>query len=212
MIKLLYDITVPIHSDMPVYEGDDPIITTPLFTVEKDGANVTGIQNFTTHFGTHVDPPLHFVTNGKSLDEIPLDQFWGKARVIYIKNQDAITPDELEHHQIEAGDIVLFRTRNTEAGLLGIKEFQQDHVYVTAEAALSLVKKGVKLVGIDYLSVDKAGDSSFPAHNTFLQNGVIILESVRLSDVPSGIYYLLCLPLRIKHADGAPARAVLAEY
>jgi arylformamidase len=210
MNKILYDITVPIHSEMPVYEGDDPIITKALFTIDKEGVNITAIQNFTTHFGTHVDPPLHFVAQGKTLDDIPLGNFWGKASVIYIENQRAVTAQELMKHDIAADDIILLHTRNS--GMLSLKTFQKDHVYIAGDAAEYLVSKKVRLVGIDYLSVDQFGDETYPAHNTFLKNGIIILESANLQYVPAGVYNLVCLPLRIKGADGAPARAVLTEY
>jgi len=211
MNTVLYDITLPIHDGMPVYEGDDPIVTKKIITIEESGiCNITGIQNFSTHFGTHVDPPLHFVDKGKNLDEVDIQRFIGKAIVVTIKNSDAITAKELKDLKIEAGINILFHTRNS--NFLASSEFHQDHVYIEKDAAEYLAAKKVNLVGIDYLSVDKFGDEDYPAHRTLLKNGVIVLEAVNLIGVPDGIYNLICLPLRIKGADGSPARALLAQF
>lgn len=211
-MKVLYDITTPIHQDMPVYEGDDPIETTSILTIEESGiANITGIVNFTTHFGTHVDPPLHFVQNGQSLDDVPLERFCGVAKVIEIEEGGNIDERQLRQHLISPNDIVLFKTDNSRRRLLEKKDFHTDHAYISQDGAEYLVQKKVKMVGVDYLSVDKYGDESFPAHNTLLRNGVVILESANLVEVEPSIYYLICLPLKIRGADGAPARAVLLE-
>jgi arylformamidase len=209
MFSILHDISMPLHSQIPVYAGDTPIVVEPHLTIAEDGVNVSAIRNATTHFGTHVDLPLHVIAGGADLDQVSLDRFCGRARVIQIENRVAVTLEELADHAIDPGDIVIVRTRNTTDDLLARSAFQENYVYLQREAAQYLVQRKVPLVGIDYLSVDPPGDPTLPAHRILLGNGVLILEGVVLNDVAPGIYQLICLPLRIRCADGAPARAVL---
>lgn len=211
MLTILHDISMPVRADMPVYPGDPPIGLEPQLTLATDGVNVTAIRHASTHFGTHVDLPRHILADGASLDDVPLERFCGRARVIHIRDRRAITVEELAGHLIDPGDRVLFRTRNSEERLLERPDFVHDYVYLTAAAAAELVRRQAGLVGIDYLSVDPPDDLALPAHHVLLGAGVPILEGAVLAGVAPGLYQLICLPLRISGGDGAPARAVLAR-
>ncbi len=211
MFTILHDISLPVHTDMPVYPGDPPISLEPQLTLAADGVNVTAIRHASTHFGTHVDVPRHVLAGGASLDETPLERFCGQARVIHIRDRRAITAEELAGCVIAPGDRVLFHTRNSEERLLERPAFVNDYVYLTAEGAELLVRRRVGLVGVDYLSVDPPDDPALPAHHILLEAGVLILEGAALTGVAPGTYQLICLPLRIRGGDGAPARAALAR-
>jgi len=203
----LFDITMPIHPKMPVFPGDDPPQQKWLHRIQDgDGNNLSALV-LGSHTGTHVDAPYHFVENGITLDQIPLEVFVGKALVIEITDPESISVDELRRHPIASAERVLFKTRNS--SLLSRSEFQEDFVYIEGSAAEYLVRQGVRLVGVDYLSVDQYGAESSPAHHTLLGHGVVILEGADLSSVEPGAYTLVCLPLKVIGAEGAPVRALL---
>jgi len=203
----LFDITMPIHSEMPVFPGDDPPQQKWLHRIQNgDGNNLSALA-LGSHTGTHVDAPYHFVENGITLDQVPLEVFVGKALVIEITNPDSISIDGLRRHPIASAERVLFKTRNSST--LSRSGFQEDFVYIELAAAEYLVRQGVRLVGVDYLSVDQYGSDSNPAHHTLLGHGVVILEGTDLSLVEPGTYTLVCLPLKVTGAEGAPVRALL---
>ena len=203
----LFDISMPIHSKMPVFPGDGLPQQKWLHRMEEgDGNNLSALA-LGSHTGTHVDAPFHFVENGITLDEIPLEVFVGKALVIEITDAVSISVEELRLHPIASAERVLFKTRNSST--LSRSGFQEDFVYIEGGAAEYLVSLGVRLVGVDYLSVDRYGDESSPAHHTLLGHGVVILEGADLSMVEAGVYTLVCLPLKVMGAEGAPVRAVL---
>jgi arylformamidase len=205
-----YDISLTITPTMAVWP-DDP---QPLFErVSKieEGRNANGSNmSMSVHTGTHVDAPYHFLQDGSTVEKMPLDVLIGRVYVAHIPdNVNVITPVELE-----AADIpprtrrVLIRTRNSKYWSKEPTKFQEDFVGVDAAAAEYLVKRGVKLIGIDYLSVAPYKNSK-PTHVTLLKAGVVILEGLNLSQVSRGRYNLICLPLKLEGRDGSPARAVL---
>ena len=203
----LFDITMPLHPKMPVFPGDQSPQRKWLHRIQYgDGNNLSALA-LGSHTGTHVDAPYHFVENGITLDQIPLEVFVGKALVIEITDPDSISVDELRRHPIASAERVLFKTRNSST--LSRNRFQEDFVYMEGAAAEYLVRQGVRLVGVDYLSVDQYGDESSPTHHTLLGHGVVILEGADLSSVDPGAYTLVCLPLKVTGAEGAPVRAVL---
>lgn len=206
MKTIIYDITRIIHSDALVYPGDDPILVDNLCKIDNNcPCNITNLE-WTTHFLTHVDPPLHFIKDGRSLDDIPLDRFTGKSLVIEVDG-DAVLPEHIPENV--TGYNLLFKTRNSFE--YDESKFNESHVYVSKEACEIAVERGINMVGIDYISIDRFGDESYPAHNTLLSNDVLILEGIDLSEVPLGEYFLFALPLKIKGGDGSPVRAVLTE-
>jgi arylformamidase len=210
----IYDITVPISTELPVYPGDPPIELERVMSLDKgDIANVTRLC-CSTHFGTHVDPPSHFLPDGIPLDQLPLETLIGMARVVDVGDVPFIDAAVLERCHLDSATRVLFKTRNSgfwPPHLNAEKSFREDFVYIEPDAAKILVNRGVQLVGIDYLSVEKFNFDKPTTHLILLGAGVVIVEGLALSEVPPGDYELVCLPLKIKNGDGAPARVVLRE-
>jgi len=206
----IYDITVPISNDLPVYPGDPAIEIKRTLSLEAGDVARVSHLSCGTHTGTHVDPPSHFVMNGMPLDQLPLDVLIGPARVVDVGAVPAIDAAALRGVNLDGVTRVLFKTRNSRLWLEAA-EFAEDFVYPEADAARHLVKRGVRLVGIDYLSVEKFNFDQPTTHLALLENNVIIIEGLNLSEVAPGDYELICLPLKIKDGDGGPARAVLRE-
>ena len=207
--KSLFDISRLIANNSTIYPGDAPIKMEPLCSIGLGcPCNVTRLTNWSTHFLTHIDAPVHFIENGASLDQLPLQRFICDAVVVNI-TQDAITASDFPSYVDMRGKAVLFQTRNSLISTAS--PFDVNHVYVTKEAAERAVELGVNMVGIDYLSIDRFGDETYPAHYTLLGNNVLILEGLNLEAVDSGVYSLMALPLKIEGADGSPVRAVLAK-
>ena len=172
-----------------------------------DHNNSSGV-NMSVHSGTHLDAPFHFVPEGATIDSLPLDLFIGPAVVHAVEADRYITAEHVA--QVDLGDIprVLFKTRNSQ--LLKKSAYDPGFVAFSVEAAKALVARGVRLVGLDYLSVAHA-DEQIPVHRAFLDHGVALLEGVDLSEIKPGRYELLCFPVRLHGSDGAPCRAVLRD-
>jgi arylformamidase len=160
------------------------------------------------HSGTHLDAPFHFLPDGVKIDALPLDLFMGPALVHAVEADRYITDDHVKTLELRGETRVLFKTRNSE--LLKKSAYDPDFVAFSEEAARALVARGVKLVGLDYLSVAHA-DEQVPVHRAFLDHGVVLLEGVDLSAIVPGRYELICFPLRLHGSDGAPCRAVLRD-
>jgi len=202
------DISVPLRDSMVYWPSDPPVSIKRVKDIEQgDTANLSVIS-MGAHSGTHVDAPIHFVKKGKGVDNIPLDTVVGRARVIEIKDSESITPEELVRHRIRRGERILFKTENS-SHVWQKDEFVEDFVFISDAAADFLVDRGVRLVGIDYLSVGSFKHGGSYVHKTLLSGGVWTIEGLDLSKVTHGNYDLICLPLRIIAGDGAPARAIL---
>jgi arylformamidase len=208
----IYDITVPISENMPIYEGDPKVKIEVSSSIAKgDAANVTQLC-FGSHTGTHVDAPGHFIDGTRKVHQLDLEKLVGDCRVVEIeKDAAAIEPRHVEN--LETVERVLFKTRNSDFWNEPETGFRTDFTYITPEAARVLVEKNVKLVGIDYLSVEKFGSSDFATHIALLEKEIVIIEGLDLREVPAGDYELICLPLKVVSptGDGAPARTVLRE-
>mgnify|MGYP005847578039 CR=1 FL=1 len=202
------DLSVPLREGMPTYPGDQPFSLQPLLRIaEGKACNLSAIQ-MGTHTGTHVDPPWHFVADGITVDRLPLDLLIGKAYVVSVRNVPAVTAHALQSASIPDGvERLLIQTDNS-FGSWDKADFQPDFVYLTADAAEWLVQRDIRLVGIDYLSVEQFRAPEPRAHRTLLGAGVIIVEGLNLQELEPGWWRFICLPLRIEGADGAPARAV----
>ncbi len=209
MIKT-YDVTVAISNELPVYPGDPKVEIHRTLSLEAgDVANVSHLS-CSSHIGTHVDPPAHFIAGGVALDHLDLDTLIGVARVVDVGEVDVIDLAALERVALDGVTRVLFKTRNS---LLweSPHEFQRNFVYLDTAAAEFLVAHGVKLVGIDYLSIEKFNFDQPTTHLALLGNNVIVVEGLNLSGIVPGDYELICLPIKIKDGDGGPARVVLRE-
>jgi len=202
------DVTLPLHNDMVSWPGDANIDIKRVVDMAKGAmANVTAIS-MGSHTGTHMDAPLHFVNRGLSIDQMPLDTTIGRARVIEIRDAESIKAAELIPYNIRSGERIIFKTRNSPYAWQ-VGKFVEDYVFVSEAAARHLVERGVRMVGVDYLSVDRYGQGGGSAHQVLLGNGIWIIEGLDLAPVSEGEYELVCLPLRLEGVDGSPARALL---
>lgn len=201
------DISVPLRHGMPHWPDDQP------FELHRDHDMAQGAENnlsslkTSAHVGTHMDAPLHFINGGSSIDQVPLDVVIGPARVIEIEDAREIPIAELEKHAIQPGERLLFRTANSHRAWKA-DEFQKDFVAIGEAAAKWLAERRPALVGVDYLSVAPFADGG-PTHRALLGAGVWVIEGLNLEGVEPGRYELVCLPLKIAGAEGAPARAVI---
>ena len=205
----IYDITVPIYAKMPVYEGDPGVKIDAWSAFAKGDSSNVSMLNFGAHTGTHVDAPAHFIEGARKIDALSLEVLIGAARVIRVPDDlTEITSEFLERGDLSGVERLIFHTRNSAFWNEG---FRKDFTHLLPEAAQLLVERGVKLVGTDYLSIEKFHSGHHKTHLTLLANNVVIVEGLNLSDVPEGDYELICLPLKIADGsgDGAPARAVL---
>ena len=203
----IYDISVSLSKITPVVPGQPVFSREPLSEIAKGGrANVSKIS-MTSHTGTHVDAPFHFVQEGTTIDRVDLEQINGPAKVFELKSKERITVADIEDLDIEEGDIVVFKTRNSE--LWKLDHFTRDYVCITPEAANYLASKKVHAVGVDYAIPEAFDDLARPVHHTLLGQNIILIEGLDLSGVPAGDYVLICLPLKISGGDAAPARVIL---
>ena len=207
----IIDISVPLSNSLVVWPSDPPLHIERRRFLEKDGANVSQLD-MGVHSGTHVDPPLHFVPGGATVDQLPLDVLIGPADVVEFPVEERITASDLEARSIPRDcQRLLLRTRNSLYWARGDTEFHTDYVAITADAASWIVERGIRLVGIDYLSIEPYKTPGHPVHKRLLEASVVVLETIDLSAVLPGRYDLICLPLRIAGGDGSPARAVLVS-
>lgn len=205
-----YDVSVSISSRMPIYEGDPGVEIEAWSALAKgDSANVSFLR-LGAHTGTHVDAPAHFIAGARKVNELSLDVLIGPARVVRVPDDvDAIGVDFINHTPLDGVERLLFHTRNS--SFWSEDNFRKDFTHLLPEAAQKLVELGIKLVGTDYLSVEKFHSGHHQTHLALLSHNVIIVEGLNLSEVPAGDYQLICLPLKLADGagDGAPARAVL---
>lgn len=207
----LYDITLTITEDLPAWPGDPGIKLEKAVQIEEGGlVNLTHIST-STHAGTHVDAPSHFLSGGDTVENIPLDLLVGPAEVIELSPERQITAEDLREAGIDGkAPRLLFKTRNSRYWAAGLREFQEDYIGLDAGAAAYLAACGMEVVGVDYLSVAPYTDPE-PTHRILLEAGVLIIEGLNLSGIDPGPYLLLCLPLKIGGSDGAPARVLLQK-
>ncbi|HJT66439.1 MAG TPA: cyclase family protein [Pyrinomonadaceae bacterium] len=208
----IYDLSVPISSELPTYPGDPGVkIDDWSILANGAGANVS-VLYFGAHTGTHVDAPAHFIEGAKKVESLDLEVLLGEAQVIEVPD-DRLTIDErfVTANCDSGAQRILFKTRNSAFWAGDKTDFRTDFTHLDRAAAKWLVQQGVRLVGIDYLSIEKFHSLDHAVHRALLSHEVIILEGLNLSEVPAGKYELICLPLRLRThlGDGAPARAVL---
>ena len=208
----IYDISLPLSSATPTYPGDPPIeIKQWKDLADGDAANVS-LAHLGLHSGTHVDAPAHFIEGGAKVDALPLQSLTGEAEVIEVAEHiQVIDENFIAANCIRGSRRVLFKTRNSSFWNNPEAGFRVDYTYINSAAARRLVESGIKLVGIDYLSIEKFGAEKYETHHILLRNDVVILEGLDLRGVAAGLYELICLPLKIAggRGDGAPARTIL---
>jgi len=206
----IYDVTVAIGPKTPIYAGDPPAaVESAKRLAGGDSANVSKLA-FGAHTGTHVDAPNHFIEGTRRVDQLDLNKLIGPCRVIRVA--DYVPTIEPEHFDnIEGIERVIFKTMNSE--FWNDTEFHSDFAHLSPAAAEKLVENGVKLVGIDYLSIERFRSGDHAVHKAFLSKEIIILEGLDLREIEPGDYELICLPLKYEggEGDGAPARTVLIK-
>lgn len=204
------DISATISDHMTRWPDDPPV---RIYKAEQIGvkgavANVTAIET-TAHVGTHIDAPLHFVKDGMDVASVPLEILIGPAKVICIQNPNKIDVETVKQHNINPDDRILFRTRNSDHPWEH-EPFKEDYVYLSTEAAKFLAERKINCVGIDYLSLgSKKNDPE--VHRLMLENNIIIIEGLKLKNIESGEYDMICLPLKIKDSDGGPSRVIVRK-
>jgi arylformamidase len=208
----IYDVSVPLSTATPTYPGDPGIEIKDWLTLAGgDAANVS-LLHFGAHSGTHVDAPAHFIQGGSRVESLPLESLIGPAEVVEVPNAVKVIDETfIVANCVRDSQRILFKTRNSSFWSDMQDGFRADYTYINPGAARRLVELGVKLVGIDYLSVEQFKSEKFETHHTLLSKGVVILEGLDLREVVAGSYELICLPLKIAggNGDGAPARAIL---
>jgi len=211
----IYDVTVAVSENVPIYEGDPRVSVDSVSRLaDGDSANVSRLC-CGLHTGTHVDAPNHFIDGTRRVDDLDLEKLIGRCVVVEIEEAvDAIESFHLPELDYDSGvERILFKTKNSAFWNEPEKGFRTDFTYITEAAARRLAEGGVKLVGIDYLSVEKFGSTDFATHMILLEKEIVILEGLDLRAVPPGEYELLCLPLKYRggEGDGAPARTILRK-
>jgi arylformamidase len=208
---MIYDVTVPITNSMQVWPDDPAVRLSPASHPSRDKTHTVRLTSIEmgSHTGTHIDAPFHMLDEGSRLDELPLHTLVGKATVVEVAGARSVGPAELEPLNWTGVERVLFKTENSRHWK--DRAFYSEFVYLEPEGAEFLVQRGVRLVGMDYLSIDKFESYSHPSHFVLLRKQVVILEGLDLSAVPPGEYSLVALPLNLRGADGAPTRVILTN-
>jgi arylformamidase len=207
----IYDVTVAISESVPIYKGDPEVVIESSKELATDGANVSSLC-FGAHTGTHVDAPNHFIDGTRRIDELDIDKLVGRCRVVEIEGSViAIGPEHLP--PLDNIDRLLLKTRNSDFWSTPEDGFRTDFTYITEAAAKKIVDAGLKLIGIDYLSIEAPGAVGHPVHITLLSKEVVILEGLDLREIAPGDYELICLPLKYVggNGDGSPSRTILID-
>ena len=207
----IIDISLPLSSELPVWPGTQGFKLESVQRLSNGDHCNESAYSANIHTGTHIDMPWHFLNDGNKTDSLEIGRMIGPALVIWLPDVKEITPEVLDSVRIPEGTKrLIFRTDNSVLWGEGELEFKRNFVALTTKAATWLVEAGIDLVGIDYLSIQLYGDST-KTHEILLQAGILILEGLNLFEVQPGTYELICLPLAIFGAEGAPARAILRE-
>ncbi|MDI1240332.1 MAG: cyclase family protein [bacterium] len=208
----IYDVTISISETVPIWEGDPPAtVRGERALAAGDGANVSSLC-FGAHTGTHVDAPNHFIEGTRRVDELDLAKLIGPCRVVEIAS-DVVGVEPSHLPSLGGVERLLLRTRNSEFWSTPEDGFRKDFTYIKLATARLLADAGIKLIGIDYLSIEAPGSEGHPVHVTLLEKEIVILEGLDLREVSAGDYELACLPLKYVGGtgDGAPARTVLIK-
>jgi arylformamidase len=204
----IYDISVPVLNGGLVYPGNPEIRIEPQQEISKGASANVSTLSFGSHTGTHVDAPKHFFDDGAAVEALSLDVLMGPAMLVRVDDSVmAVTKEHLELHHLQGHSRVLIKTRNS--AFIREREFRRDYTYLAPDGAEYLASLGVRLVGVDYLSIEQFHSGHHRTHRALLERGIIIVEGLDLSAPAMGPYELRVLPVLFPGLDGAPARAVL---
>jgi arylformamidase len=208
----IHDITLPIFPEMPVWPGDPAVVLERVSSMDAGAHDNVSRLACGVHTGTHVDAPHHFMNDHRTVESLSLDILVGPVCVVQVPDEvKVVSADVLEKAALPSGTVrLLLKTSNSQLWERGDRNFYTGFVAISVDGADWLVQHGIKLVGIDYLSVAPF-KQSIPTHRALLAAGIIIVEGMDLSAVNPGTYSLYCLPLKLVGSDGAPARVILVE-
>lgn len=207
----IIDISLPLHPALPVWPGDPPAIIEQTQAIARgDSYNSSRLQ-CSLHWGTHLDAPFHLIQNKWSIDQIPPEVLLGKVQVVEVGETPSITRSILGNYHLKPLERIIFKTRNSLFWSERPLKFHPEFTALTADAAEYLLELRVKLVGIDYLSLDLYESKELPVHKILYQKNVVGVEGLDLRKVSPGQYDLICLPLKVLHGDGALARVLLSK-
>ncbi|MBI2773477.1 MAG: cyclase family protein [Chloroflexi bacterium] len=210
----VHDVSLTIRADMPTWPGEAGPLIAPLKRMARGDSSNVSLVTFGDHTGTHVDPPVHFIDGSPGIDRVPVDALVGPCQVVAFTGDDHISGTWLDGAGLARGtERVLFKTRNSERWRDPATPFDKDFIALDETAAHWLVRAGVRLVGIDYLSIEPFGSGKIghPVHIALLRANVVIVEGLDLHDVEPGGYELVCGPLKFQDGTGSPARVFLIE-
>jgi arylformamidase len=208
----LYDISLPISNGLPVWPGDPSVsLVMTSSIINGDKCNITKMQ-MGTHTGTHIDAPYHFLKDGMTVDEIPIETLVGPCLVVEVDSKSLIKKNDFQKYDLNGHSRILFKTKNSARWAKNINYFDTDYVALGTEVAQYLVELNTLLIGVDYFSIESFHSVDNPVHKLLLKHNIIILEGLNLSKVRAGVYELICMPLKLHGSEGAPARAILREY
>ena len=209
MRRIYHDVSLALSPSIAVYPGDPPLkISERLLISRGDPVNLS-ILEMSTHTGTHIDAPRHFLDDGATVDELPLDHFLGKAMVLDFTGVDAIGASDLARHAIRGRGPHLLKTRS--AAFVEEAGFRAAFAHLTEDGARHLADIGIRTLGIDSPSIDAFNSDDYAAHRTLLGRGIVLIEGLSLSRVAPGEYEMIALPINIRGGNGSPVRVVLVE-
>ncbi|NBI28926.1 cyclase family protein [Chengkuizengella marina] len=201
----IYDISMTIHEGMQVYKNKEE--KKPKIQTASDFSNSSAFESILSlnvHTGTHLDAPLHMIESGDTIESIPLENLVSTARVLDLTHVEGqIGKSDLEPFAIQEGEWILFKTKNSLS-----EQFDFNFIYLDEDGAAYLKDLKVKGIGTDGLGIERA-QPDHETHKILFENKIIIVEGLRLKDVPSGTYFMVIAPLKLEGIDAAPARAFL---
>lgn len=204
----IFDVSWPISSATTGYKDRHIVNFAEVKSFSKDGLRDHNIT-VSSHTGTHIDAPAHFLKDGKMIDQMNVDRFIGPCKVLDMTNvAESITRDWLKDKDITENDIILFKTVNSAKP--ATEKFDPHFIYLEISGAEYLVEKKIKAVGIDYLGIERS-QSGHLTHIALMKADIAIIEGLRLQHIEPGIYFFICLPLYTIGIEAAPARAVLIK-
>ncbi|MCG3087660.1 arylformamidase [Sporosarcina cyprini] len=208
MTEKWIDISQPLHNGIAEWPGDTPFTYEVRFIKEFTGSVNIGKLTTSTHMGTHIDAPFHYDDEGAKVDELPIDVYIGKARVIDVTGLESVGRSDLEAIDFGGASRILLKTGSRPSPDV----FPDTYTILRADIGPLLQERGVKLIGVDTPSVDPEPSKTLDAHHSLHANGVLILENIVLDEVEPGDYELIALPLPLQGADGSPVRAVVRKW